>query len=338
MLLACVLLSAGCADEPQRAPQPGAAAASPPADRKPDVVRSCRQAVHGDADVIDETRRRIEETTCDAALWFDSLFGDGDVRSARATRGRVELAVAHSDFEGWDTRLRFSANIRVPSLENRFSAFVGRDNQQDFLRDRTEGLALRSQFPRVDQQDQWLAGLGYALPEAARVHIDFRAGVHGTRRPNAFVQARVGYTPFSDDERLVHLRGTPFVNTLDGLGFTGSLDMDQTLGETRLLRWGTIGTVLQKADGLDWRSALILYQNLHKSRALGYEVFIRGVTTAPEPIGEYGFRTIYRQPLVRNRLIGELILGYSWPRNDPALPREGSFGISVGITLPFGGE
>lgn len=336
--LACALLLCACAAEPQRAPSepagtPAPAPAEPP---KPDLAKSCHVKDHPDVVVIDETRRKLEETVCGAALWFDSLFGEGDVRAARSTHGRVEVVASHSDFEGWDTRVRFNANIRVPSLEDRLSVFVGRDNEQDFLRDRREGAGLRSQFPRVDGQDNWLAGLGYSLPEAYRLKFDVRAGAHGLSHPTAFVQARLGYTPYADDRNLVHLRGTPFVNTFDGLGFTLSLDMDHVIGETLLLRWSDIGTVSQESAGVDWRSALILYQNLRRQRALGYELFIRGATRAPEPIGEYGARTIYRQPLLRERLIGELILGYSWPRNDPTLPRDGSFAVSLGLTLPFG--
>jgi hypothetical protein len=341
--LACALLLAACAGTPARDPAPvqaehAPAPAGPAKDAHRSLARACHEVDAAEVAVLDETRRRLEETTCGAALWFDSLFGEGDVRAARQTHGQVEVAVAHSDFEGWNTRVRFNAHIRVPSLEDRFSAFVGRDNEQEFVRDRSEGLGLRTQFPAVDQQDAWMAGLGYSLPEAYKVHIDLRAGVHGLSPPTAFVQARIGYTPFSDDHGLVHLRGTPFVNTFDGLGFTGSLDIDRLAGESMLLRWGSIGTVSQKSAGLDWRTALILYQNLHQSRALAYEVFIRGATSAPETIHEYGGRTIYRQPIVRDRLIGEFIVGYSWPKNDPTLARKGSFGTSVGITLPFGGD
>lgn len=337
-LLACGCASKPAREEPLASDKPGPVREAPGKLNEPGIRESCRRETRPQVAVIDETRRRLAETVCGAALWFDGLFGEGDVRSARATSGRVEIAASHSDYEGWDQRVRFNARVRVPSLEGRVSAFVGRDNEQDFLRDRTEGLGLRRDFPRIDEQDEWLAGLGYSLPEAYRVKVDFKAGAHGLTSPTAFLQARIGYTPFTDDHGLVHMRGTPFVNTFDGFGFTSSLDLDRLVGDTMLVRWGSIGTVSQKSRGLDWRSAIILYQNLRDSRALAYEVFLRGATKAPVTIGDYGLRTIYRQPLVEERLIGQLSVGYSWPKDDPARTREGSFSVSAGLTLPFGGE
>ena len=325
------LLACACATEP-RAPS---APAAPEGKPQPTLARSCHRVDAAEVAVLDETRRRLEETVCGAALWFDRLFGEGNVGAARHTHGYVEALVAHSDYEGWATRVRFNAHIRVPSLEERFSAFIGRDNDHDFVRDRGEGNGLRSIFPRTDEDD-WLAGLGYSFPEAWNVHVDVRPGPPRQPHPPAWPAARHGRTPCADDDDALHLRGTPFVNTRDGLGFTASADLDHALNEVLLLRWGSIGTVSQNSAGLDWRTAVILYQNLGHQRALGYEVFVRGATAAPVPLGEYGLRTIYRQPLVRDRLIGELVVGYSWPQSDPAVPREGSFGVSVGVTLPFG--
>jgi len=80
----------------------------------------------------------------------------------------------------------------------------------------------------------------------------------------------------------------------------------------------------------------LVYQNLRQGRAVALEGFVRGSTQAPEPLGEYGVRTIYRQPIVRDKLFVEAILGYGWPRVDPLLPREGSVGTGLSIDMPFG--
>lgn len=288
--------------------------------------------------VIDDTRRRLHETICGASLWFDGLFGEGDLRAARSAHGRVEATVESSEFYGTETRLRFHARVKLPTLKQRLSAFVGRDSDEDFVRDRSEGLALRSQFPRVEDEEEWLAGLGYGLPEAKRWKLDFRVGARSLRRPKVFAQGRFSYNAYSDYDDLVHLRLTPFINNLDGLGATGSADFSHALEPTRLLRWGTIATITEKSPGADWRSALILYQNLLERRAIAYEGFVRGLSDAPEPLPDYGLRTIYRHPLFDARLFAELVLGYSWPRIDPALKREGATGASVGLEMPFGAE
>lgn len=308
-----------------------------PPDERP--FAACRAAVTpGEVDptLIDGTRELIEETTCGAALWFDGLFGDGDLRTARRTHGRIETSVSHSEFDGTHTRVRFNVRAKFPALEERLSAFVGRDDDEGFVRDRSEGQQLRSQFPRVDDEDEWLAGLGYSLPDAHAYRADFRVGARGGRRPKAFAQWRYSWMAYADRNDLVHLRLTPFINTHDGFGQTTALDYSRTLTPTKLLRWANVGTVHEKSLGLDWRSSLLLYQNLRELRALAYEVFLRGLTAAPEPLGEYGLRATYRHPLFEAKMFAEMVVGYSWPRNDPALERDGSAGAGIGFEMPFG--
>ena len=342
-LLLAALLTA-CASTPAPVAGPAAGPASPaaigpapaPAAEEPNPFVACRQPVDNEVAVIDETRRRLQETVCGASLWFDGLFGRGDLRAARRARGRVEVATAHSDFEGDDTRVRFNARVQLPALKQRLSAFVGLDENEEVARDRSEGLGLRSEASRLDEAEDFFAGLGYALENDYGIRTDFRVGVRGLRNTTAFAQTRAVYTAYADETHLVELRLTPFVNTRDRWGVTAGTDLDHALAPSRLLRWSTVGTVTEVSAGLDWRSALVLYQSLHALRALAFETFVRGATAAPEALGEYGLRTIYREPLLEARLFANLVVGYSWPRADPALPREGSFNASFGLELPFG--
>ena len=287
--------------------------------------------------MLDETRRILEETTCGAALWADSLFGEkGDIEAARAVHGHVEISGAYSQFEGTKFRFRLDVRAELPSLRHRLNAFIGRDNENDFLRDRSEGFALRSQFPRLDDREGWLGGLGYALPETDRFRSEFRVGVHGLGPPQLFLQWRTRYNLYSDDRNVFYVRATPFWNTDDGVGLTGSFDWSHVLSPTRLLRLSTAATRSQDTQGIDWRSAVIYYQSLREGRALAFENFVRGSTQAAEKLGEYGMRVIYREPILEHRLYVENLLGYSWPRADPSLPRDGSIAVGLSIDMPFG--
>jgi hypothetical protein len=318
---------AACASRPQ--------APETPEDRP---FLSCRQAAADEVPVLDAARRRLHETTCGAALWFDGLFGEGNLEEARRTHGRIEAAYGGSELQDWQARLRFHLRTRLPALKERLSVFVGRDDEQEVRQDRSEGFALR-QFPDVDDEEEWLAGLGYSLPGAYRVRTDFKVGARSLRRPKAFAQARLSYTPYADTRNLVHLRTTPFVNNLDGFGATQTVDLTRTLSERYVLRWGSIGTVTEKSEGMLWRSALILYHNLLASRAIAYEAYLRGNTVDDDvPVKEYGARAIYRQPLLRERLWIELASGYGWVRTSAARPREGSFGAGLSVEMPFGSE
>lgn len=343
-LSAWALLLGACAGAPQ-VPETSAPAPLPPSlpyipavPPEEHPFSACREAHEDEVAVLDETRARLHETVCAASLWFDGLFGEGDLLAARSAHGRFELIGSHSEFEGDDVRVRFNAHVKLPALRNRLHLFVGRDDEDDVARDRAEGQALRSQFGRADAIEDWFAGLGYRLEEFYGVRTDFQVGARSLSQPTVFARMRASYTAFEDEDDLVSLRATPFVNNRDRFGLTVSGDFDHTLSLTRLVRWGTVGTITQESSGVEWRSALILFQSLQNRRALAWEAFVRGATAAPEPLTEYGARQIYRQPLARARLFLEFIVGYSWPRTDPALSREGSFGTSLGLELPFGYE
>jgi hypothetical protein len=287
--------------------------------------------------MLDETRRLLEETLCSTALWADSLFGEkGDIEAARKVHGHIELSGGYSQFEGSKIRFRVDVRAELPTLKHRVNAFLGRDNENDFLRDRSEGFALRSQFPRLDDREGWLGGLGYSLPETDRLRSEFRVGVHGLNPPQVFVQWRMRLNIYSDLDDIYYLRATPFWNSDDGVGLTTNFDMSHVLSPTRLVRLSTAATRSQSTDGIDWRTAVILYQNLREGRAIAFETFVRGVTQAEVPLAEFGLRTIFRQPLLQQKLFLELILGYSWPRVDPLLPRDGAVGTGMSIDMPFG--
>ena len=322
--------------------QPAAETAAPPvayvAPEPPEEITAfvaCQQRAKRKEILLDATSRRLHQTVCGAALWFDGLFGERDLDAALSSYGHIEASTAYSEFEGSDTRVRFHARVKLPAMEQKLSAFVGLDDEDDFVRDRSEGQALRSRR-RVTDRDEFLAGLGFAVVTTDRFQSDFKVGVRNPSLPKVFVQNRFRYIPYSDLTNRVFLRITPFWNNRDRFGVTTSTDVDHAIEEALLLRVSNIVTISEASPGADWRSAIILYQNLRGSSALAYEVFVRGATGAPEPLGEYGVRTVYRRPFFEERLYGELVLGYGWPRNDPALEREGSADIGLGVGMPFG--
>ena len=312
----------------------------------PDVVvakdevkpsNACDQEPPQDEVRVDQARRRLEELTCTTAMWIDGLFGDEyHVGAARQAYGRLQVSHDWSEFYGNKTRVRFNVRADFPNIKNGLSGFVGRDDSDAFLRDRGERFGLRSQFPSLEGDDAWLAGLGYSLPGNRNFRSDFRVGVRGLASPMLFVQNRIGYIPWSNDEHLLYLRATPFWNTDDGFGFTSGFDLSKVLSDTRLLRWSNVATITQESEGVDWYSGLIHYKSLEKRRAVAVETFIRGSTQAEVPLQEYGVQTVLRHPIMHARLWGEWVLGYTFPRELRSQDREGSLGIGFGLELPFG--
>jgi hypothetical protein len=298
----------------------------------------CRQNT-GDQEIIDETRRILEETFCGANLWFDGLFGtEPDVENARNVSGRVELSTLYTEFDGFEVKPRLRLRYNLPSLERRFNVFLGRDDRDQVVEDRQEGFAIRSAAFGLETEEQWLAGLGYSPPGRWGSKLDFRVGGKLKSAPEVFAQARYRRNIFQGATNVWRLRETVFWENRDGFGSTTSLDFDHVLSRNLLFRWGNIGTVSESTDGMNWRSAAVAYYNLHRLRAVALETFLRGETQAEVRLSEYGTRAVYRQPVGRSFLFGDLIVGYTWPREKRDQPREGSAMVGLGLELLFGGD
>ncbi|MES1245096.1 MAG: hypothetical protein ABUT39_26060 [Acidobacteriota bacterium] len=340
--LATSLLMTGCAGRrpPATPAEPAPPTAAEPADTAPRTIPKlldlCRQNT-GDLELLDETRRVLEETFCGANLWFDGLFGgEPDVENARSVSGRVELSTLYTEFDGLDVKPRLRLRYNLPSLEKRVNVFLGRDDRDQIVEDRQEGFAIRSAAFGLETEEQWLAGLGYSPPGRWGSKIDFRVGGKLKSAPEIFAQARYRRNLFQGDRNVWRLRETVFWENRDGFGSTTSLDFDHVLSRNLLLRWGNVGTISESTEGMTWRSATVAYYNLHRRRAVALEVFLRGATQADVKLSEYGTRAVYRQPVGKPFLFGDLIVGYTWPREERDQPREGSAMVGLGLELLFG--
>ncbi|HEV8580881.1 MAG TPA: hypothetical protein VGX68_17585 [Thermoanaerobaculia bacterium] len=322
-------------------PAPAVAPAGPgtPESRPPKLRDLCRQAPPAEGELIEETRQVLEETFCGATLWFDGLFGgEADVRSARQTSGRVELSTLYTEFEGIDVKGRLRLRYDLPNLERRVNIFLGRDDRDEFVEDRREGFAVRSSVFGLETQEKWLAGLGYSPPGRWASKVDFRVGARVKSSPEVFAQTRYRRNVFVGSREVWRFRETVFWENREGFGSTTSLDFDHVLRRDLLLRWGNVGTFSESTEGVTWRSAALAYHNLRQYRAVAGELFVRGATRAEVKLQEYGTRAIYRQPVGKPYLFGELVVGYTWPRFERDEPREGSAMIGLGIELLFGRE
>jgi hypothetical protein len=335
LLLLSAVVATGCAGRHKPATAPSDA--PPPASsEEPSLRELCREGTPVEQGLLDDSRRLLAETFCGATLWFDGLFGQPDIENARAVSGRVELSTIYTEADGTEPRARLRLKYELPNLERRVNLFLGRDDRDDFVQGRQEGFAIRSSVFGVETEDRWLAGLGYSPPGRWKERLDFRVGGRLGSSPEAFVQGRLRRNVFLGERSVWRLRETVFYENRDGFGSTSSADFDYVLRRALLFHWGTVGTVSEATDGMDWRSATVLYQNLGSRSALAYELFLRGSTGSDVEVREYGARSVYRRPLNREWLYGELIGGYTWPRESLDEPREGSMLIGFGIELLFG--
>jgi hypothetical protein len=299
----------------------------------------CRTPINPMLAIIDDLHAQLFRTLCGASRWFDGLFGEQQhPAAARNTSGRLELSATYSERDGAKFRTRFNVRLRIPNMEDRVEAFLGRDNDDEFVQGRNEGLALRSQFLNLEREDRWVLGLGYGLPGSYKQKTDVRVGVRGgLRAPETFAQARYLRNWFLGDDNLWHFREIGFWTNHDGFGATTSVDFDHIIGPTRIFRWSNVATNSQATHAWNWRSALVLYQNLPSRQAIAYETFVRGETAAEVPLQEYGARTVYRRGITsRPWLYGEFVAGYSWPQYRREEKRRGSAAVGFGIEILIG--
>jgi hypothetical protein len=352
-ILAASLSMAGCAGlRPPATPSAQVAAPSEPAPVAPEAERPadtpdaappglrdlCRQET-GDAEILDHTRQLLEETFCGATLWFDGLLGgEPDVQNARAVSGRVELSTLYTEAEGFDVKGRLRLRYNLPTFERRLNVFLGRDDRDELVEGRQEGFSIRSSVFGLETEEQWLAGLGYSPPGRWGNKLDFRVGGRLKASPEIFAQSRYRRNIFVGTRNVWRFRETVFWENHEGFGSTTSLDFDRVLRRDLLVRWGNVGTFSESTEGLSWRTAAVAYHNLHRSRAVAAELFLRGSTQAEVELREYGTRVVYRQPVGKPYLFGELIAGYTWPRFERDQPREGSTMLGLGFELLFGHE
>lgn len=345
-LAAASILLCACASTKARtpeaaAPTPAAPAAGgePPAAQPaaPEVPTDpCKLLETPENAAIDRTRLKLARTMCSATVWFDGLFGERHAATVASSGfGRMELSLTHSQFDGNHASMRFNARYPLPNLERKFHIFVARENPQEYIQDRMESLALRSQFLNVETQEQWAAGLGYSLSESESQATTFRLGLNLSTAPKVFTQVRYR-RDFTLSERVkLYFHETLFWTNRDGFGATTDVAVDRVLTPTLMSRFDTVGTISQSTSGVDWRTSYTLYHSLAHLKAIGGQVFVRGETRAEVPLHEFGLNAIYRRPLGRDWLFGEGIVGYSWPREHLGQPREGSLLVGIGIDVAF---
>lgn len=259
--------------------------------------------------------------------WFgDRPFEDG----GKVTHGRLGLRNLWRQDEGWDTSVRFRARFDLPNLRDKAYFFLGRQNERELLTDQAEAFTreqlLLEENRREDQTG--FAGLGVAL----RKNIDFRIGVRGGLK--FYTQARYRKQWELSAQDRIEFRETIFWNTKDKFGSTTAFDYAHAFTPTLALQWQNSTTISEKTDDFAWGSSLGLFKRYGDDRVLSGEMVVTGETGAEENVDEYGVRMKWTQPVYRDWLIGEFIVGHYWPQREDR-ERERSWGVGVNLEMRF---
>lgn len=304
--------------------------ASAPGSEGPPAEASTNDGYVEHTNVLDTTRYYVREGVEWVARGVDGWFGDRPFEQGGRVAGAIGLSLLWRQDEGFDWLTRFRVRLDLPNLREKAFVFVGRDNEREVVSDRPEGFTRREQLLQETRQDQsFFAGLGAQVADV----LALRAGLRGGFKP--YAQARYRNAWDLSQRDAIEFAQTVFWTLDDGFGTTSALNYGHLFAPTLALRWNSAATWSQSTDGVAWASSLGLYKDFGFQRRWSLEALINGETGGASEVSEYGVRTRWEQPVYKDWLLGELILGYFWPRRDAVTERGQAWAIGAGLQMRF---
>lgn len=281
--------------------------------------------------LLETTRRTVRSTTEWLARGVDSWFGDKPFEDGgQVSQGRLSVGVLKRFGERTESTLRFNARFRLPNIEERAYVFVGRDDERELISDRPETVSRPQRLVAPSREDQsFFAGLGVSLRDS----VDLRLGFRGGLKP--YAQARyLKEWPLSDAD-LLTFRQTVFWSVDDHLGSTTAASIEHAYSSTLAVRWLNSATITRRTDRFEWSSVLGAYRTFGDQRLLSLETLATGAQGSGVGVTDAGVRAKWEQPVYKDWLVGEVIVGHFWPRSDRASPRESVWALGGGLRMRF---
>lgn len=282
-------------------------------------------------EVLEQTRSGVRSTAVWLARGVDSWFGDRPFEEGGEVRnGELKIGLLRQPPDSAKLSVRFNARFRLPNLERRVYLFVGRDNPRDVIEDKPDAATDRYRLHDTNDADnRFFAGLGLSARDNLDLRLGFRRGV------KPYAQARFRKTWQAGAVDLVEFRQTIFWSLDDHLGATTSLAVEHPLSNVLALRWLTSGTVTQASKRLAWTSNLGAFRSFGVDRQLSLEVIVAGAEHTGVGLTDYGVQTRWSQPVHKDWLIGEVIVGHFWPRENARVERNGAWALGATLRMKF---
>ncbi len=298
-------------------------------------VEATIEAVEPEPAFIDWMQDGIHWSIDNSVRWFDGFFGDSENKRGD-TYGRVSTRIIWKNRDGFKISGRLKAKTSLENFRDRVDAVLMKGDSDSYLEGRSDmDNGLRGAIPSSDDDD-WIAGVGYAPSISESGRIRFGAGIRFSTPVNPYVRARYGFLHHFNDQSMMRVRQTVFWKSRDGFGTTTNLDLERTLNGNFLLRWTNAGTYGESIRGVDWESTLTLYQNIGENKAMAYLLMAEGETDNKVSLREYGFRAVYRQQMFREWFFGEILGGMTWPKDGIHDSRRGALHVGIGFEILFG--
>lgn len=282
-------------------------------------------------DAMESARASVRSTAEWLARGVDSWFGDKPFSDGgKVSEGRLSLSLLTRQQETPDFSLHFNARFRLPNVDARTYLFLGRDNQREVVTDRPGVLSRQQLLLRETAADRsFFVGVGVPLRDA----VDFRLGFRGGLKPYAQVRYRNHWQLYNAD--LVDFRQTLFWTIDDHVGSTTATSYEHAFSPTLAVRWLSSATITQRVRKFEWASSIGTYKLLGQQRLLSFEALASGLQGSGVAVADYGLQTKWEQPIYKDWLLGELIVGHFWPRANALSPRERAWALGGVVKMKF---
>lgn len=271
-----------------------------------------------------------------SAMRMDQWFGSKESEAAYLrTSGSLAPALLYDDFDGLQTRLRFQVDVPLPQLNERFHAFIGRVNRDEYVTERSPGSGAFARQYGPTEDDQTLFGIRYRDPRDGG-HWDADAGLRLQSPLDPFVKGSFRFMKGSSEATLLSFRETLFWQNTEKFGLTSRIDVERILRDVWLFRGTISATLSERSEGVKGYTSLTMMRGFPNRRAVAAELFTSGEMDAAVPLGDYGLKLAYRRSVARDWLVLESRLSLTFPKDEPWQVREATWGVGVGLEMFFG--
>lgn len=289
-----------------------------------------------DVPMLDSFQRGVENSVDSTARWFDQFFGDSRTfEDQYDSQGRFSVGPQWSEFDGWEVDSSFRAKVNLPHAENRFSAFIGRVDDDEYVVG-DESSRRSSVLRDMSSDSEWLVGLGFDPNQGEENRFSFSAGIRGGINADLYTEGRYLYQYRITDDSQIRTRSALFWRDSDGFGFAQRLDYEHTFGTEWLFRFSTEGTSAERTQGIHWHNNTAIYHLYAEERALALEFWYAGEAKAVVPDKDIGLRLIHRQSWLRDWFFVEKWAGMHWPKETPLQKREGRWLVGIEFEMWYG--
>lgn len=281
---------------------------------------------------IDSARTATRSAAVRLASGIDSWFGDKPFDAGGQVKdGEISMKFYSRQHQKTDYSLTFNARFSLPNLEEHTYLFTGRDSVDGVVADRPNVFAAKQRLlqPNAAADQTFFAGFGLGVSDS----LDARIGLQGGLKLFAQGRYRKEWLPTADDQ--VEFRQTVYLTQADGLGSSTVLSYQHQFFPTVVGRWLNEISMTESNPDVVWNGSFGVFKLMGEQRLLSVEVLLSAKQNAAPGLADYGLQMRWEQPVLRNKLMGEVVLGHFWPQSENGMGRSTAWAVGTGIKMKF---